>query len=383
MILSVYVGKEINGAVLSDLVMLLGSDAEEGKRLHTLQYYAWKLLNDFGNSLVILAHAEDKLRPIGCITFTAKPSSIDSLSCLFELGDVMVSHEARGAMLFVKMLRIGVDRLKSEGKFLVYGTPNDEAWPHEKRVGFRLVDNNLKYYGMPFPLISIELLSRIATFFFRFSRNIFFRNSSRENFFKPGFFRASVLKKISFAGSIIDILAQIIFYPIWLSFLLPFYIFGKISSNISIVNLEKFDDLGCPSFLNRSFLLKNTAYLNWRYVDSPDVYIKRTLINKNGIVAIYVFKEFKFRQRTILYLVDAIYFQNTVHSKIGLLYVIFTLPIYKYFSFVTMLSDDSKMRSALLNLLLSLRPIKFIVFSSVEVDVPSYGEFYAGDGDNI
>jgi hypothetical protein len=44
---------------------------------------------------------------------------------MFELGDVMVAPEARGAMLFVKMLRIGLERLKNNGDFIVYGTPND------------------------------------------------------------------------------------------------------------------------------------------------------------------------------------------------------------------------------------------------------------------
>lgn len=381
--LSVFDGKEIDDAVLSDLVTLLGGGAEESKRLHTPEYYAWKLLNDFGNSLVILAHDETTLRPIGCITFTAKPSSLNPNSRLFELGDVMVKPEARGAMLFVKMLRVGLDRLKIYGDFVVYGTPNDEAWPHEKRVGFSLVTNNLKYFGAPFPLISIEMLSRVSASVLSLSSKIFLGKRAREKISNPGRLRTSIIEKMSAVSSIIDIITQLIFYPFWLFIFLPFYIAAKIKSNIRIANFGEFNSLGSADFLNRSFLLKNTSYLNWRYDNSPDFYIKKALYNKNGLVAIYIFKEIKFSKRTLLYLVDTIYFQTTFDSKIGLLYVIITLPFYKYFSLVTMCSSESKKHCALTNLLLPLRTIKFIVFSTFAVDMKAYSEFYAGDGDNV
>lgn len=383
MILSVYSSKEIDGAVLRDLATLLDGGEEDSKRLHTTEYYAWKLLNDFGNSLVILAHEEVTLRPIGCITFTAKPSSVASNVRLFELGDVMVAPEARGAMLFVKMLRIGLDRLKTDGRFLVYGTPNDDAWPHEKRVGFRLLDNKLKYYGIPFPLISVEMLSRVTTNVLYLLNKIFFKKYLRDSAAKVERLSISINKKISTSGAFIDLVAQAFFYPFWLMVLLPFYVGAKINTNIRIVNFEKFDIFG-PAFLSKhSFLLKNTAYLNWRYVDSPELYLKRALYNKNGLVAIYIFKELKFSNRSILYLVDAMHFQASGDSKTGLLTVIFTLPIYKYFSLVTMRSAVSRITCALGYFLLPIRSIKFIVFSSDEIDASAYIDFYAGDGDNI
>jgi hypothetical protein len=383
MILSAYAGKEIDDAVLGDLVTLLGGGTGESKRLHTPEYYAWKLLNDFGSSLVILAYDKATLRPIGCITFTAKPSSLESNPRLFELGDVMVTFEARGSMLFIKMLRIGLDRLKTGGNFCVYGTPNDEAWPHEKRVGFSLVNNGLKYYGVPFALISAELLCRVATAVLRLSSKIIPWKGARENISKPGRLRLSAIKKMSIAGSIIDIVAQALFYPLWLSILLPFYFCAKLNSKIRVAGLEKFDALGCTGCPNSSFLLKNTAYLNWRYVEAPDVYIRRALYNKNGLVAIYVFKDVKFNKRRILYLVDTIYCQTTIDSRIGLLYVIVTLPIYRYFSLVAMRSAGSMRHCALARLFIPLRSIKFIVFPSSEADVRVYSEFCAGDGDNI
>jgi hypothetical protein len=68
---------------LGDLVALLDSGEENTKRLHSFNYYAWKLLNDFGNSLVFLAHEETTLSQIVSITFTVKPSLLEkTLECL-------------------------------------------------------------------------------------------------------------------------------------------------------------------------------------------------------------------------------------------------------------------------------------------------------------
>lgn len=320
-----------------DLSVLLTTNEEESsKRLHTHEYFKWKLDNPFGSSFVVAAYNKEQM--VGCLTLTCKPSSSDLEFTQYELGDVMVSEAARGKMLFVKMLRMAIEELRKYDSVVVYGTPNDIAWPHEKRVGFELLENELCYVA--FPLNVASYLGKIF--------NILF--------FPIGLIFAVISKFLQFLIS---------------------YLFEFTIKNNAIDGVELNE-------INEGPILKSLEYLQWRYIDNPEVYFIYSVYLKKKLCSVFVMKKIRYRGVNILFLVDWISCRSANYLSCALILKVFELNIAKYFSLITMSSVGSKAQFPFLRLFYKIKSLRFILLNiGKKVSANIYSKFQPGDGDNI
>ena len=137
-------------------------DQDDERRSHSAQYFKWKLLqNQAGSSYVCFAFdVNDGARqPHGCMTFTRKPSATSNK--LYELGDAYVAPVARGQKLFRKLLG---HALQGYGDGIIYGTPNQAAWPTEKALGFATLPIGLHYriWSLNIPLAVWQKLCKFS-----------------------------------------------------------------------------------------------------------------------------------------------------------------------------------------------------------------------------
>ena len=246
---------EISENILNDIVDLVNSERKgpyTGKRLHTFDYYKWKLKNNPLGSYLVVNYSNETL--MSFCTFTAKSNSILDNSVLYELGDVYIHNQVKGRGYFFRMLR----KFHNEFPWIkVYGTPNSEALPSELKIGYKKTNINIKYRFMPLGLPIFHFLSNSIPFL--------------KYFYK------------------IDFLTKI--------FSKFFFIFVK---NIKCKKLYDIKNLDSKLFCSDLFI-KTNKYLLWRYSNSPENYKFLAVEEDNDLV---IYKNIIFKNIPFIFIAD-------------------------------------------------------------------------------
>jgi hypothetical protein len=314
---------EIDDKLLNDIVELVGEEGlDSNKRLHTFDYYNWKLKNNPYGSYVVVNYSDKKLMCF--ITFTAKGQGIHNSNLLFELGDVYVSSKVRGGGCFFRMLR----RFHKEfPKVEVYGTPNNLALPTELKIGYKKLDIGIKYSFMPFGIPLFYFLSNNFTFV--------------KYLYKIDLFTRKLNKII--------------------------YLFVK---DIECKVLKKIDSIDSKSFYSDLFV-KDEQYLLWRYLESPEPY--RYLIsvrNDNKII----YKKILYKNIPLVIIVDH-NLESFSKKRQMLKQLLIQEEVFGVFEMAT--SNKSKVLPKFYSF--TVKKIKFITYGGLFNCV----HFLAGDGDNV
>lgn len=322
---------DIKQHILNDIVDLVNRErkgANPGKRLHTFDYYKWKLKDNPLGSYLVVNYSDETL--MSFCTFTAKGSSTLDHSLLYELGDVYVNNQVKGRGYFFRMLR----KFHNEyPRIKVYGTPNSEALPSELKIGYKQININMKYRFMPLGLPLFHFIG----------------------------------KKISLVKYLykIDFLTR--------NFSKFFVIFTK---NIKCKILDRIEDLDSKLFSSDLFK-KTNEYLIWRYLNSPENYKFLKIESDNDLV---IYKLITFKNIPFIFIVD--HNLGSILKKKQMLKQL--LKEEKVFGIFEM---SASYESSFLPDLFSvkLKDVKFITYGDIikkNFKINNF-KFLAGDSDNI
>ena len=322
---------DIKQHILNDIVDLVDrqrKEANPGKRLHTFDYYKWKLKYNPLGSYLVVNYSNETL--MSFCTFTAKGNSIFSHSLLYELGDVYVNNQVKGRGYFFRMLK----KFHNEFPWIkVYGTPNSEALPSELKIGYKQFNINIKYRFMPLGLPLFHFFSNKISF--------------AKYFYKMDFLTRNFSK-----------------------------FFVMFTKNIKCKILDKINDLDSNLFSSDLFK-KNNEYLQWRYLNSPENY---KFLKIESVDDLVIYKHFILKNIPFIFIVDH-NIRSLLKKKQMLKQLLKEEKVFGVFEM-----SASQESSFLPNLFsIKFKDVKFITYGDIikqDFKINNF-KFLAGDTDNI
>jgi hypothetical protein len=329
MTISIIKSNDVKNDLLNDIVKLVDNEGVySDKRLHTFDYYSWKLKNNPCGAYVVVNYSGEDLMCL--ITFTAKGEAVNDSSILYELGDVYVSSKMRGGGCFFRMLR----RFHQEfPEIKVYGTPNDLALPTELKVGYKQLDIGLKYSFMPFGIPLFHFLgNRVSFFKYLYKIDLFTRMLNRF-----------------------------------------IYLFVKDIECEVLVAINNID----LKLFSSSLFVKSERYLLWRYSKSPEPY--KYIISMCG-ENIVIYKNILYKNIPFVIIVDH-NLKSSLRKRQMLKQILIKERVFGVFEMTA--SSISSILSKFNTL--TVKVVKFITYGDFFNKNQSMDDvrFLAGDTDNV
>jgi hypothetical protein len=321
---------KVNNELLSQVVDLINREKDPSfKRLHTFEYYNWKLRKNPNTSYIVVNYSNNELT--GVLTFTAKNINKHSSNMVYELGDVYVDDRLKGRGVFFRMLR---KFHKNIPNIEIYGTPNDLALPSELKAGYIQRHYNICYRFMP---TGIPLFYYLSNFIKFLDTLHVFDNITTKVFC---FIRYFFTKRIDVVKGF----------------------------EISKLDIKKFQS---------SLFVKTRSYLQWRYCDSPEPYKYLSSLSGEDVL---VYKEIVYRNIPFIMIVD----HNIDSRKLKSMFLKQLLKRTNAFGIFEMSSNNF---SSIMNNYDStcIKDIKFITYNFLPLGKYNQNlfDFITGDGDSV